>query len=426
MYLVKRHRKWYAIHDIPPKLKPVMGFGRFSRCLETEDEKAAKRRADMLWLHDWSKQIEEAKRGAPHKEESDAAFYRSLLATAGTEEERKLILGQIEDEARDRYHRALEKAGYIDEREIPPDEVPPGWEESQCFLSLATGKLVPTLEHLNEWLQALNNEAKTKDMKKSTVIRFAEAFPYLQDVNRKDVQRWLNKRVTEEGLTTKTLNRYLSELRSYWTFLRSLELVPEEGSPFEKLTLNGKRFEARRDFSPADVVTLLRAAEAKNDKHLSDVITLAMWTGARIESLCKLKVEDVKKDHVRIEDDKTEAGTRDVPIHSKLKPTLKRLLEESKDGFVLSGLSANKYGDRSDAVGKRFGRLKTDLGFGDAHVFHSIRKTVTTILENAGVPENVAADVVGHEKPRITYGLYSGGNSLEVKRKAIEKLSYPF
>jgi integrase len=100
-------------------------------------------------------------------------------------------------------------------------------------------------------------------------------------------------------------------------------------------------------------------------------------------------------------------------------------LKETSDGFVLSGLSANKYGDRSDAVGKRFGRLKTDLGFGDAYVFHSIRKTVTTLLENAGVPENVAADIVGHEKPRITYGLYSGGNSLEVKRKAIEKLSYP-
>jgi hypothetical protein len=46
---------------------------------------------------------------------------------------------------------------------------------------------------------------------------------------------------------------------------------------------------------------------------------------------------------------------------------------------------------------------------GEAHVFHSISKTVVTLLENAGVSENVAADIVGHEKPRITYGLYSGG-----------------
>lgn len=87
-------------------------------------------------------------------------------------------------------------------------------------------------------------------------------------------------------------------------------------------------------------------------------------------------------------------------------------------------MSANKYGDRSNAVGKRFGRLKTDGGFGAQHVFHSIRKTVATLLENAGVTENIAADIIGHDKPTMTYGLYSGGNSLETKRTALEKISY--
>ena len=38
----------------------------------------------------------------------------------------------------------------------------------------------------------------------------------------------------------------------------------------------------------------------------------------------------------------------------------------------------------------------------------------------------VAADIVGHEKQTITFGLYSGGNQLEVKREAIEKVKYPF
>lgn len=37
----------------------------------------------------------------------------------------------------------------------------------------------------------------------------------------------------------------------------------------------------------------------------------------------------------------------------------------------------------------------------------------------------MAADIVGHDKPRITYGLYSGGASLEVKGAALEKLRYP-
>ena len=64
------------------------------------------------------------------------------------------------------------------------------------------------------------------------------------------------------------------------------------------------------------------------------------------------------------------------------------------------------------------------MDFGKQHVFHSIRKTVVTILENAGVPENVVADIVGQEKTTMTYGLYSGELSLAMKHEAPNKLAY--
>jgi integrase len=94
--------------------------------------------------------------------------------------------------------------------------------------------------------------------------------------------------------------------------------------------------------------------------------------------------------------------------------------------FLLPNLSKSKFDDRSNAIGKRFGRLKNKLNFSKRFVFHSIRKTFTTQLENAGVTENITADIVGHEKPRMTYGLYSGGTNLEVKRNAINKVSFNF
>lgn len=84
------------------------------------------------------------------------------------------------------------------------------------------------------------------------------------------------------------------------------------------------------------------------------------------------------------------------------------------------------YDDRSNAIGKRFSRLKTKLGHDELHVHHSIRKTLVTMLENAGVTENNAADIVGHDKPRITFGLYSEGAWLEVKAEALERVRYPF
>lgn len=48
-----------------------------------------------------------------------------------------------------------------------------------------------------------------------------------------------------------------------------------------------------------------------------------------------------------------------------------------------------------------------------------------TLFENAGVRENLAADIVGHDKPNITYGVYSGGHTFAQKNHAIELLSYP-
>ena len=135
---------------------------------------------------------------------------------------------------------------------------------------------------------------------------------------------------------------------------------------------------------------------------------------------------DLEKNTLSITESKTEAGIRIVPIHSKLKPLLTSLIDESTDGYVLAELGKNKFGNRSNSLGQKFGRLKNKLKYSDRHVFHSIRKTFTTLLENNGVSENIAADIVGHEKPRITYGLYSGGASIEIMKDAIERVGYKF
>jgi integrase len=123
-----------------------------------------------------------------------------------------------------------------------------------------------------------------------------------------------------------------------------------------------------------------------------------------------LKLDQVKDDRFEIEDAKTASGRRTIPIHSAILDRVATLRESSTDGYLLSGLTPNKYGDRSNAVGKRFGRLKSALGYGRPYVFHSFRKGVATQFEQAGIPENEAARLLGHEFNTMTYGLYSGGN----------------
>ena len=415
-YLQKRRHRWYAVLEIPAAVRHHFGGkARFVKSLQTDSHEVAGRRMHSViaaWKNDIALAI-----GEPVDDE--AAIFRRRLRNAKTEEERQSILEQISSAADD---IAYENIDFGEKLSSVP--------EAQRFYSMARGNLVPFTEHLDEWLKSSQAIPKTKDMHRSDINRFAVKFKMVQDVDRADVRRWITDIMNgDANLSPKTVQRILSALRGYWRYLQSINVANEEHEPFSKLNVarqNQRKSprSVRQPFEPEDVLKLLDAAIKHNDDKLADLIRLGMWTGCRIEELCALKVEQVKENYFSIEGAKTAAGWRDVPIHPNLAETMVRLIEKSKDDYVLSGLTENKYGDRSNAIGKRFGRLKKELEYGPEHVFHSIRKTVITILENKGVPENIVADIVGHEKTTMTYGLYSGGLSLEVKRKALAKLAY--
>lgn len=119
---------------------------------------------------------------------------------------------------------------------------------------------------------------------------------------------------------------------------------------------------------------------------------------------------------------KTQAGDRTVPIHEGLSGLL-RALEARADaqGYLLPMTAENRLGERGMAIGKAFGRLKTSLGFPSTLVFHSIRKTVATALQDAGCPEHIAADILGHKIRTMSYGVYGTGSAIETRRTWLEQ-----
>jgi integrase len=108
-------------------------------------------------------------------------------------------------------------------------------------------------------------------------------------------------------------------------------------------------------------------------------------------------------------------------------PLINRLLKNPQaGGFLLPTTASNKYDERGTPAGKLFGRIKTKLNFGEEYRFHSIRKTVATLFERAECPEGIAADILGHDKPTMSYGTYSAGSSEQQKKGWLEKvLIYP-
>lgn len=403
-HLQKRRNVYYARLAVPEDLRKHYGRKEFIQTLKTSDLRVAKAKV-LKVISDWKLGFE-ALRGSHDALEALAAELRIAPS-----------------------HQSHPDAPMSDKdafMESVADSLPE--DKERRFRDIAMGRATPITLYLDQYFEQWQAEPKTKDMAKTAIKRVAEALPYLEGVTRPLVVQL----VATDATSPATKAKNYGFVRQYWKYLQDIGAVSDQArNPFSELkhtSKKGQKRTKRTSFAAKEVLALITQAKVIGDDQLADLIMLAAYTGARIEELCQLETASVFKaegiECFSIEDAKTEAGNRIVPVHPELKPLVRSLIRESSDGYLLSELSETKYGDRSNAIGKRFGRLKTELGFGPEKVFHSIRKTVTTMLENAGVPEGVAADVVGHEKATLTYGLYSSGTSISVKLNALKLLKY--
>ena len=53
------------------------------------------------------------------------------------------------------------------------------------------------------------------------------------------------------------------------------------------------------------------------------LINIGIFTGARIEEICSVKVVDIAAESFTIKDSKTPSGNREVPIHNRLQDLIK-------------------------------------------------------------------------------------------------------
>ncbi|MBD2838292.1 tyrosine-type recombinase/integrase [Pseudomonas sp. JM0905a] len=246
------------------------------------------------------------------------------------------------------------------------------------------------------------------------------------------VATWLDSLTVQP----KTKKQYVWAGSQFWQWAikydaRWREDYKGKPNPFEDHTMPVLRGKAaadakRKAFTLEELAELYAAAKDGKNAHLPNLITLGAYTGARIEELCQLRIEDVITvdgiPALSVKDSKTEAGIREIPIHSDIAGLVERLAAASKDGYLLPSTDGNKYGVRSDLYSKAFGRLKTAMQYGRQHVFHSIRMFFITELHRADVAGITLAAIVGHETGTVTFDVYSQGPSMKQKAQAIMKL----
>ena len=436
-YIRKQGRRYWARFQVPRDVRDALGKSEEWVNLQTDDMKLAAARTHRA-ASDFRARVLEA-RGRVGTVEADALLWRRTIESEGTDKDDVSVATDAAiAAAADRYvkggHAAVTRAANLYHEGSKGDALlEMGGPSARKFVEIAFLGRKPLISFVAPWATARANEveSKTAAMDRTAVDRFVEAFPLLTDVTKVAVHDWTQRRRASDDVAPQTVQREMSGVRSFWLYLRQRgEVATDAPDPFEGLRFKVRQKDTvrakRQGFDPKEVAALYSAARKRSDDELADLIALAAYTGARREELCALKVGNVSRGWIKVEDAKSEAGTRDVPIHPNIVGRLASLIGRRKIGFVFAGLDTNKYGKRGDGVGKRFARLKTAMGHGETKTLHSIRHTVVHLLEAAGVSENLTADIVGHKKTSMSYGLYSGrGATRKLLGAAIEKVCYP-
>ncbi len=411
-HLEERNGLWFAVLTIPKDCRAKLNNKlRFVQSLKTHSKKQAETLAPR-YVSLWKSMIEGA-RGNSEAILKEAEWMRKTLSKYSEPYETEEFLTKA-------IPRSEEIARTVSEK------------DGMAYLAIASGALSPLSPHRDGWEKSLTIKAKTKDQMVRDVDRFLKEFKTIQSMTSKSIKAWVDL-LSTKGATPSSVNRQIKSARSLFDYLKTSGVIDHIAiDPFEGMSKvinkSVKKDVAHYEpFAISDVVKLYREIKAREDYPLLDIFCIGAYTGCRINEIAKTKIVDVdlKRKCFKLHEAKNEASIREVPLHNDLLPLIKRLIKESKDGYLIYSEADNQYGNRSAPLSQRFTRVKKSLKYGDQHVFHSLRGTVATLLENAKIPENIAADIVGHKKKTMTYGLYSGGTSLKNKLEALNKIKYP-
>jgi len=273
---------------------------------------------------------------------------------------------------------------------------------------------------------------KKRDLQNSTYKRkegnISNFISWLGDtdvgnIHKRIAGKYVSHLIQTKNPASNTLSNITSDIGSLFRWAEARGYI--ERNPFYNLQLpkSKKNVQSRRPWSNEEIIRFLQYNKIElNDFGAS---AIALYSGMRLGEICELKKSDISEDCFHIHKGKTSAASRVVPINSILNPVINKLFERSKDGYLITGL--NSGGDdnkRSWNFQKRLGRIREKIELPKGVVFHSLRNTFTTRMENLGIPRNHISQLIGHEDGNMALDVYSGGLAIEPLRESINKLTY--
>ena len=418
--LYLRGTTYWAQLPIPPDVQPIFGKKNFQKTTRCKDKRTASIEAATI-IAEWQREIDEA-RANPDSVISKLATLKALHAKQQSLQQFADVEPRDSDVQGEAIHGVngigwteaeLTADAYLDQLR---DQLPNS--QFQYYEAIYTGKKgVPIGFFVDDWITEnyKTNKLRTRTEARKAAKLAAEWFPTTDDWSIANRNQWL----MSERRNRKSVQKDVGYLRSFFRFLQDNYYVDANLlNPFASNSFSYPKHlkkpgeMCRREATTAEIADLLSKARDKGDKELVRFIIIGTLTGLRLAEIAAVTKASIVEQQgfqcIKVKADaKTEASSgRIVPLCGVLKQ-MNWPIEESN----------------GEAVGKRFGRLKSDSGYGNDLVFHSLRKTYATTAEQLGIPEGIAADILGHRKHTMTYGVYSGGSSVQQKKVAVDQVA---
>ncbi len=297
----------------------------------------------------------------------------------------------------------------IDSYKIHSHEHVPISAVSKIFLSEESKSLKPSSfrrkqKHIDQFIKWSGNRNISKITKKIT-------------------GDFVTSIISKQDPAYDTLRNIVADISSLFSWAEGRGYI--DRNPFYKLKLPRakKGTQKRRPWTNEEIMWFIGSSAIGKNEFTATVV--AMYSGMRLEEICNIQEKHVFDGCFHVYEGKTEAAARVIPVHPLIKPLIEPMSGTFGKGYLIDGIKGGGYDNkRSWNFQKKLGKLRKKIGIPEGVVFHTLRNTFVTRMENIGVPRNHISQLMGHEDSNMALSVYSAGLAIERLVESINKLTY--